>query len=329
MPESFDTMLAELAEAAADATVPPGLAEVRRRARQRTLTRRMTASAFALMLVGLTGGAWAVAEHRSARTEAVAPMAGPSAASAARGPRATASEPGGIFGAPIASPSQEISAFTNGSDAVVWKTAAAKDGYLMVFSDGTVALSSMGSFPLCYARLAATAESMSPATVVSASAQPLADVACDDFGTNAGVFAAPVSNGTEVLVSTPTSGEGAVYTYSRVASFSSTQAVSAVARTALLKQLTGTWISADSEKRSLAIGVDGSIQYTAYVTGGKPSVGIGTIDTNYPTGARAVFDCANGDRTPCQVLLIELAQQSADQITVYGSYGPESFIRKG
>jgi hypothetical protein len=94
MPESFDTMLAELADVAAAAIVPPSLAEVRRRARQRMLRRRVAASALALALVGVAGGAWAVAYHRFGTDGTMAPMAGQSTASSPTGGSASPS-PGG------------------------------------------------------------------------------------------------------------------------------------------------------------------------------------------------------------------------------------------
>ena len=145
MPESFDTMLAELADVAAEAIVPPGLAEVRRRARERTLRRRMTASAIALTLISVVGGGWAVAQHRFDNDDTIAPVAGQSTSSSAPSPAPAAA---GARATPSASAVGGVYAFTGGSDVVVWKSGAAQDNYLMIFSDGTVALSTAGSFPL-------------------------------------------------------------------------------------------------------------------------------------------------------------------------------------
>jgi hypothetical protein len=373
MPESFDTMLAELADVAAEAIVPPGLAEVRRRARERTLRRRMTASAIALTLISVVGGGWAVAQHHFDKDDTIAPVAGQNTSSSAPSSAPSAAEARAM---PSASAVGGAYAFTGGSDVVVWKSGAAQDNYLMIFSDGTVALSTAGSFPLCYGRLAASTTSILPVTIASvpvagtasASAalkaagalagQQFADVACDNFGTKSGITAAPAGDGNTVWLTVSGSTDTAE-TFSRVAALDGGGATGGVLTAARLKELAGTWTSADANKRVLQIGADGLISFIAYANAGKPYSGNGRIDTAYPTGARAVFGCAgdaaastgggavsggatvtgtsggttaggsSGGATPCEVLLIQQSSQSFDQITVYGSYGPEAFIRKG
>ncbi|HWG25137.1 hypothetical protein [Actinospica sp.] len=345
MPESFDTMLAELADVAAEAIVPPSLAEVRRRARQRMLRRRVAASALALALVGVAGGAWAVAYHRFHTDDTLAPMTGQTTASS--GLVGGSPSPVGASGTSSASPSVGAAAFTGGSDAVVWQAGSAADGYLMIFSDGMVALSATDVFPLCYGRLGtviAQADSTASPTVgaftdtsstgsssagVTVSGQPLTDVACSSFGTGVAITAAPLANG---YVSLTMSGNSTVAgeTLTRVSEIQGT-ATNAVMDTMTMKLLSGTWISADANKRTLVVGGNGSISFSAYATAGKPYTGSGMIDTAYPSGARAVFDCPSGSKkgSPCEVLLIEQTAKSADQIIVYGSYGAEAFIRKG
>jgi hypothetical protein len=350
MPESFDTMLAELADAAAETIVPPGLAEVRRRARERTLHRRITASAIALTLIGVVGGGWALAQHRFDHDDTIAPVAGQSTSSAAS---SSASSAEGARGTPSASSDGGVYAFTGGSDVVVWKSGTAQDNYLMIFSDGTVALSTAGSFPLCYGRLGALTTSVSPASGPSVSAaetasvgsavpparQPLADVSCDNFGTNSGITAVPAGDGTTVWLTLSGATNAASETFTRVTGLDTGGATRGVVDGATLKLLAGTWVSADANKRVLQIGGDGVVSFVAYANVSKQYTGSGKIDTAYPNGARAVFDCAGtggsavskakGIVTPCEVLLIQETAKSLDEITVYGSYGPEVFIRKG
>lgn len=350
MPESFDTMLAELADAAAETIVPPGVAEVRRRARERTLHRRMAASALALALIGVVGGGWAIAQHRFDKDDTIAPVAGQSSSSAAS---PSASSTAGARALPSASSDGGVYSFTGGSDVVVWKSGSTPDNYLMIFSDGTVALSAAGSFPLCYGRLGAATPSVSPvvgsvpvaATASAGSAalasgtvagQELADVACDNFGTNSGIAATPAGDGNTVWLTVPGATDAPSETFSRVAELDSGGATGNVVRAATPKVLVGTWVSADANKRMLQISGDGLISFIAYENSTKPYTGSGKIDTAYADGARAMFDCAGsgggsagGGAAPCEVLLIQETSQSVDRITVYGSYGPEVFVRKG
>lgn len=324
MPESFDSMLEELAEAAASATVPPGLEAVRRRARERVVHRRMAASALVLTLIGGSGGAWAVVSRHSSATDTVSPMGTGATASAARS--APAISASGV----TASPSLTgVTAFSSGTALSIWKAGPLKDGYLMVFADGVVGLSTPGSFPLCYGRLV-SAGSASAVVVagVPAAKQPLGDVACDDFGTTSGLSISAVKNGSVLQVFVPTKGASSAYAqmYARQQDLS----VESGVPTAPMTQLPfGTWKSADSNDRTLVIGTDGSVSFTAYANTAKEYTGTGSIDADFPTGARAVIDCAAGTpkATPCGIFLIEQNTQTADEIVVYGSYGPETFIR--
>jgi hypothetical protein len=322
MPESFDSMLEELAEAAASATVPPGLEAVRRRARERVVHRRMAVSALVLTLIGGSGGAWAAVSRHSSTNDTVGPMGGSSAA-ARPSPELSAS---GV----TASPSSTVaSAFSSGIEPSIWKTGALQDGYLVVFADGVVALSTPGSFPLCYGRLLVADSAWSDGVEsVPTTKLALGEVACDDFGTTSGLSLSPVKDGSLLQVGVPAKGGGAGYTqmYTRQQDLS----VEGGVPTAPMTQIPyGTWKSADGNDRTLVIGTDGSVSFTAYANTAKEYTGTGSIDADFPTGARAVIDCATGTAkaAPCGVFLIEQNTQTADEIVVYGSYGPETFIR--
>ncbi|MBR7825460.1 hypothetical protein KDK95_04025 [Actinospica sp. MGRD01-02] len=327
MPESFGSMLEELADAAASAVALPGTDAIRRRARERVVHRRMAASALVLVLIGGTGGAWAAVNHHT-RTDATAarPMDGASAAPVPAGspasaaPSASTSTSGGAY------------AFTSSDDMSIWKTGLAQDGYLMVFSDGVVALSTAGSFPLCYGRLLAadSAAAATPAVLagVPTSKDLLTDVTCDNFGVTSGLSVAVASKGTELVVTVPSNKSSGAYleTYAR-------QSLFAYGATfpAMFQIPSGTWKSMDGENRTLVVGADGSVSFTAYVNAGKQYTGTGAIDMEYPTGIRAEIYCANGGAktAPCGVFLIEQNPQTSDELTVYGSYGPETFVRTG
>jgi hypothetical protein len=326
MPESFGSMLEELADAAASAVALPGTDAIRRRARERVVHRRMAASALMLVLIGGTCGAWAVVNQHTRTDATVGPMGGASAAPAPTRSPASGAPPAG------ASPSGGAYMFTSGDDMSIWKTGIAQDGYLMVFSDGVVALSTAGSFPLCYGRLLAgdSAPAATPVVVagVPTSKDLLRDVVCDNFGVTSGLSVVVASKATELVVTVPSGKSGGAYleTYGRQSLFAGGETFPAMSRIP-----SGTWKSMDGENRTLVVGADGSVSFTAYVSTGKQYTGTGVIDMVYPTGIRAEIYCANGGAktAPCGVFLIEQDPQTGDELTVYGSYGPETFIRTG
>lgn len=313
MPESFDSMLAELADVAAAATVPPGIAEIRRRARQRTTQRRLTASALAFALVGVAGGAWAFTSHHYGTNSSVAPMSGSSATSApsSSAPAAT----------PAASGASGAYEFSYGADVSLWKTVAQGDGYLMVFSDGVVAMSTAKNFPLCYGQLG-SASSASPSSVVIKSSQTLVDVSCDSVGLTGRLSLAPGPSGDELLFTEPASSFSGGYTqtYSRQP-FGDGATLASVP--------SGKWMAVDGTNRTLVVATDGSISYTEYRNGGKPYTGAGLIDAYYGSAVRAVINCSSGGAvSPCGVLLLEPSPKPGE-IVVFSSYGAETFMHQG
>lgn len=67
MPESFDTLLSEIAETAGSAVHPTGSVAARRRGHQRAVRRRVAASVLSVVLLGGAGGlSFALATHNSA-----------------------------------------------------------------------------------------------------------------------------------------------------------------------------------------------------------------------------------------------------------------------
>ncbi|HET9168197.1 MAG TPA: hypothetical protein VFN97_02140 [Actinospica sp.] len=331
MPESFDSMLEELAEAAIRATAPPGVEAARRRARERTVQRRAALSVLVLVLIGGSGGAWAAAREHAEATRAVSAAGAASASARPSAGRTPSSGP-----STVGPPGAGVYTFANGAELSIWKTDPLSDGYLLIFSDGLVALSAPGDFPLCYGRLKSSgADTTALSAAVPLAIQPLVDVACDDFGVTSGLSVAPVKQGAGVQVAVPAVGGKPGYTrvYARQDSYPGPYSISSP----MVYLPTGTWKSADKNDRTLVIGADGSIGFTAYATAGKQYTGVGAVDAVYPSGARALIDCGTpvaksrgsvpDQAAPCGVLLIEQDQQTSDEITVYGSYGPETFIR--
>jgi hypothetical protein len=283
----------------------------------------MAVSALVLTLIGGSGGAWAAVSQHSGTNDTVGTMG---ASSAAARPH-----PAGSASNAEASPSPRMYAFGSGTEPSIWKASPMQDGYLIIFGDGVVALSSAGSFPLCYGRLLGVG--VGTAVVVAGvptTKQPLGDVACDGFGVTSGLSIYPAKNGTVLEVGVPANGAIAAYTQT----YTQQQGLyteSGVTPSPVTQMPTGTWKSTDGSSRTLVIGADGSVSFTAYMNTGRQYTGIGTIDAQFPTGARAVIDCAGGDvkGAPCGVFLIEQDPQAYDGIVVYGSYGPETFIRTG
>jgi len=155
-------------------------------------------------------------------------------------------------------------------------------------------------------------------------------VACDDFGTTSGLSISPLKSGAVLQVGVPANGASAAYTRTYIPQ-QDLSTEGGVTNSPMTQIPSGTWKSLDANNRTIVIGADGSVSFTANVNAGKQYTGIGTIDSMFPTGARAVIDCANGttNGAPCGVFLIEQNTQAADELVVYGSYGPETFIRTG
>ena len=167
MPESFDSMLSELADAAVSATALADIAAIRKRARQRAVRHRMAASALAVALLGVSGAAVAaVAAHRPTST-GVAAAASPGTTATVRSvtpsPDLLGTQgPAPTSAASSASPTSSSSASAFRAPTVgLWKRSDATTGYLVIYGpDGTngqnavIGITDAGSWDLCHGIIA-------------------------------------------------------------------------------------------------------------------------------------------------------------------------------
>jgi hypothetical protein len=368
MPESFDGMLAELADAAGQTVALPDLAAVRRRAGQRTVRRRMTASALAFALLCVSGVAGAAIDGRLGRPNHVNALSAPGASSAAAGASGTASP------APEATASSGAAVLSAGSFVGVWKTAAAQGDYLMVFPDGVVGLNQTDG-SMCYGQVAIESSASQAASVASAKAAGNADA-----GT--GLLSAATPTATPTVTPTPTSSSSSSVAVTAsggsvsslftlpfaeldcddlgaakglmlsqvnggsaltlVAASKTTGADTSYSRALglsstgvsgdkTLPRITGDWVSAGGgKKQTLTISDKGVVRYLAFTGADSPTIQVGSIDAYYSVGARVLTDCSNAaaDSSYCGVLLIQPGA-NLGQIVVYAASGPETFLRSG
>jgi hypothetical protein len=363
VPESFDGMLAELAEAAAAGVTLPDLADVRRRARQRTVHRRVTASALAFALVCVSGVAGVAIDARFRPPGKISAVSAPSGSSA---PLGTGPASGTAAPTPHPSASAETGDSYYAAYTGVW-VGKASPNYVMVFPDGAVGLSQAESFPLCYGQAqgttgasptatssagtgklygatAAGAASISTASTTTVSTLPFTAAACDDSGTIDGL--ALQTTGSDkvltILNAEDARAEGMAYataylhTLSLGATIAGTDAVK-------LKELVGQWVAVDGSKRVLKIDGDGSVTYATPGLSTAAGSGSGEIDAYYASGTRVLTDCSAAQEDMmmkggeaftfdvgqvCGVLLIE-SGKTADEITVYTGSGPVAFVHGG
>ena len=306
MPESFDSMLAELADAAVSITPLPDLADVRRRARQRTNRRRAFASALALILIGGSAGAVAAVTHKVAPTSSVGTM---SSVAASASPSPSASPPStetavaGVSG--VASKAYEPLLG-------LWELKDGTQRYLIVYSDGLFGIGEAGGWAMCFGQVSAP----------SAGAFTLTGVACSDFGTT-GLSLAPNADDSILTLSVPA--RGTVAAYSEV--FVRAPDMTAVAIDEKNSQVLGTWMTASADKRTLVITSDGMMAWSGINDTGAVTSGNGMMEGLYYGGLRYYVEC--GDKVdPYKVCgLFQVVPVGVGKIIVYGSYGPETFIR--
>jgi len=363
MPESFDSMLAELADAAGGSVALPDLAAVRRRAGQRTVRRRMTASAIAFALLCVTGVAGAAIDGRLGRPGGVNTASAPSGSSAgATGATGATGASGSATPSPKATTSSAAGQQPGSSFVGVWETNPVQGGYLLVFPDGVVGLSEVGGASLCYSRVSdaltasqvaaadAAAHSTStaytstsvPSVAFAGSAAsptpssytftlPFGEVACDNYGAASGLMLAKMK-GESALTLTLVSPSRASVTGDD-ASYSRVLAISSTATPATgLKQFIGDWTTINSDgtvTQSLRIEKDGSVVYTNSGGTSSPVADFGEIDSYYSVGARVLTGCSKAGTTPyCGVLLLQPGA-TASELTVYSGSGPATFTRGG
>jgi len=348
VPESFDSMLAELADAAAGSAASPDLAAVRQRARRRTAQRRVTASALALALLCVAGVAGATVDgrfHRPSGVNALGGQGASSAASGAGGPTTSAASPGATTSA---------SSFTG-----VWKADnPLEKQYLIVFPDGVVGVNETAGDPLCYAMAsgaalsaeqqaeaekkaagaaspsvgatsaATPAEDSSAGSITLSLSLPFAKFGCEDAGASTGLTLSQGGSELTLVVTAKTSTVGYGATYARVLGIS---AQSAAAGSGTLGRLTGQWISTSGgAKQTLQVEKDGSVTYLSSGSSGSVGSEKGQIDAYYSVGARVLVNCSTDNTTAsyCGILLIQPGSTTSE-ITVYSGSGPETFKRAG
>jgi hypothetical protein len=325
VPESFDGMLEELADAAAAGVTMPDLADVRRRARQRTVHRRLTASGLAFALLCVSGVAGVAIDARLRPPGKISAVNAPATVA----PLGTGPAPG----TPTPTPSASAGA-GNPDDAGyagVW-VGKPPDSYLVVFPDGVLGLSQGEGFPLCYAQALATSSASAAAnstasagagtgTILGSSAAgsspssavtaptvdstsgadtiaptlPFSEVGCDGAGVVDGLALQTTSDGKTIELVGPASAKNKAVGISDAygLAFTVDGAVSGNGQELMLKQLAGQWISIDGTSQTLDIGTDGSVVYTTAGTADDGTdTGTGEIDAYYSFGARVLTGCS-------------------------------------
>lgn len=315
MPESFDGMLAELAEAAAALTPLPDVATVRRRAQERNVHRRMAVSALALVLLGTCGGTLVAVSGQfrpRAEVSAVAPGGTAKVSSSAIPPDPAVED---------ASPTPDAAALAaaNPYSAVAGIWQPIKDGrYLVVFPDGEIGMGEAGAWQLCDGRLA----------VGEFGGFDVDELACGDYGTT-GLTLQTTKQGKELSLGVPARSGAAAYTvsYQRMGA-----GPAMAADQALLAELVGDWSSLSKDKRSVMVGGDGAVSLVGLSSSGGAVESAGTITGYFTDGVRVEIPCGvkpGAQPTGAECGVVELQQVGVKQIAVVGSYGSEAFVLTG
>jgi hypothetical protein len=315
MPESFDGMLADLADVAAAAIPLPDVASVRRRARERKAHRRMAVSALALVLLGTCGGTLAAVSGRfmpKPRSEIGAVAPGSTAAVSSAG--TSSPGPGGRSATPTPDASAAGSTAAYKDVAGVWQPVGGGE-YLIVFPDGEVGLGQKGAWQLCDGHLGG---------LVAGDAFTVDQLACSDYGTT-GLTLRAVIPGKELALAVPSGSGQTAYTvqYQRTDA-----ALVQSPDQAIAMKLAGDWSSMGVDKRSLLVTGNGVVSLLGFSSDGGTVHASGTITGFYGDGARVEIPCAvkPGEQTGGECGVLELQLLNAKEIAVVGSSGSETFI---
>jgi hypothetical protein len=351
VPESFDGMLEELADSAAASVTMPDVSEVRRRARQRTVHRRRTASALAFALLCVAGVAGATIDGRARRLETVTPLSAPGVGFS---PLATSSALGTVTPAPSPGASTSADNPYDATYAGVWSTDSSQDSqgpFMIIFPDGAVGVGEKDGLPLCYGQLAtpSSATPIAGATFANSTASAGSGVSMLVFAesgcasanaTHELVFDDTGSGSTLALTAlAPTDASGYSTRYSRLLDLGDAGDAAEARQQVLLKTLVGDWTRVDSPSQLLRISADGAVAYTTAGTDSTAFNGTGEIDGYYGSSARVMTACpaavekmqqARGEGTGqiCGLLLITPGTSSGE-ISVYTGVGLEVFSRVG
>jgi hypothetical protein len=315
MPESFESMLAGMADAAVSGTRSPAAADVRRRGHQRTVHRRVVATAVAFVACcGLvTGGVMGKVLGSSPDTQVVPvgtapPVTGPTpTGSDGTVPVSASPSPSAGAGAPSAPPT--------GVAMGIWRRTDGTNGYLIIYpatgSTGSaeIGISEAGAFPLCYGRMAQTPSSASTYTI--------SDVPCG--GNLAGTMTVTYTGGqsTTLVLHIPAgaTGPSADLSYTESAAGPTGAQTEPAVVAGVWSDISGTVTMYANGKVGWSVLSHGAIQS-----------GSGTVSGYFDGGYVVTGPCATG-AGDCNVLQLQLAAGSG-QLTVIGSYGPEVFTRK-
>ena len=341
VPESFDGMLAELADTAASSVSLPDISVVRRRARQRVTHRRLTASALAFALLCVAGAAGTAIDVHSRHSETVIPLSAPGLSSSAQATGSATGSPTGT-GATAVPSSNATSAASARAEyapyAGVWSEVATQNGTVIVFPDGVVALSQSGAFPMCYARLASGSAASPVSTGASnpsvfESTLPFIGNSCDSTSVTRDLVLDDKTGTLGLTLETPGQAKaGYSVAYARALGLS---ALLASGGGAMFKQLVGDWIAVKDPREFFNVGDNGRVAFvTDGATGGSPG-GTGVIDAYYSVGARVLTNCSTTAQQDtatspaiqgCGVLLLALGAKPGE-LTVYTGAGAEVFER--
>lgn len=313
MPESFESMLAEMAEAAVSGTRAPSATDVRRRGRQRAVRLRMVVSAAVLTTVcGVIAGGVATKVIGAGPNTAVVPAATYSDSPAPPLPSAAATAPGydnaGPSASPDASGSGPIAELIMGQ----WRRTDGTFGELFIYPPGganqyaVVGISASGVFPLCYGRIA---------TVPAGGQFGITGVTCGGSLASDMSLAYGDSLGTTLVLRIPDSTGKQVDIPFTLASPDTTAAPSVAA-------VAGTWISSVG---TVTVQAGGEVSWTV-TSHGTPQSGTGTVTGSFAGGIVVTGPCNPGPAL-CSVLQLDYSA-AKDQLTVIGSAGPQTFTRK-
>lgn len=318
MPESFDSMLSELADAAVSATALPDITAIRKRARQRAVRHRMAASALAVALIGVSGVAVAaVAAHRPT-SAGVAAAASPGTTATVRSAIPSpdllgASSPTASAVSSSASPTTSSSASAFRAPTVgLWKRSDATTGYLVIYGpDGTngrnavIGITEAGSWDLCYGIIA---------PLDAKGIYPITGVQCG--GNLAPDMQLGFDKGTGFILFVPATKTSAAYT---IPYQNDDTDLGDVGVNPNIQAAVGTWV--DSAGRKFTVSAKGTAVWSG-LSHGSVQGGTGTVQSALG-GLSVLVPCSSGNGD-CGVFQL-VFNPSLTQMTVIGSYGPDQF----
>ncbi|HEX4787718.1 MAG TPA: hypothetical protein VH372_04605, partial [Actinospica sp.] len=313
MPESFDGMLAELADAAAFATALPDVAAVRRRAHERTVHRRLVASALVLAVLGACGGTVAAVQANRPAAASAGPLDTPPGTTGAATPSPTAT----------ASPAQDPSAARSAALEAIKAPFARIAGEwqlvdggseLVVFPDGVIGMGKTGDWALCDGRLAAAGDGLD---------FKITALACGDDGTTG--LSLEVGPAVSQLTLKVQSGPDVALMYRRVSS----EPTAGTATAMNIKSFAGLWRSGTGDDRGFTVLPTGFVSFSGLDDTKTEVTFAGKITGYYGNAARVEIPCPKpvDGLAYCQVLELNYDGTGAGAVSAVGGDGAETFAR--